>query len=186
MIIFLWQVVLADILRTDDISDLSDMTEGVLSKTLSDLESKSAHLHYQPQMDKEQVPLKFENDEVILEKIEQFKRRKANQLEDVDLTNSYQDFSYYEENLLKEYNSLPLESLPIAEFKRFSNEQETVVVIGGETEGVSQQAKKFTHSHLGQRVFIPLRRGIDSLNVASATSIILYELQKTFVSNEIK
>ncbi len=54
--------------------------------------------------------------------------------------------------------------------------EETVVVVGGESDGLSAAAKKFAHAHLGERLFVPLRNGINSLNVASAASVILFHI----------
>ena len=45
------------------------------------------------------------------------------------------------------------------------------MVIGGETEGISERAKKYAHENGGERLFIPLENGVDSLNVASAASM---------------
>ena len=53
-----------------------------------------------------------------------------------------------------------------------------VVVIGGETEGISDRAKKYAHENGGERLFIPLENGVDSLNVASAASVILFEISR--------
>ena len=55
---------------------------------------------------------------------------------------------------------------------------EVVVVIGGEAEGISDRAKKYAHENGGERLFIPLENGIDSLNVASAASVILFEISR--------
>ena len=59
-------------------------------------------------------------------------------------------------------------------------DQELVVVVGGETEGVSREAKMYTHSNLGERLFVPLKNEVDSLNVACAASVILFEIAKAF------
>ena len=52
------------------------------------------------------------------------------------------------------------------------------MVIGGEAEGISQRAKKYAHENGGERLFIPLQNGVDSLNVASAASVILFEISR--------
>jgi tRNA G18 (ribose-2'-O)-methylase SpoU len=61
-----------------------------------------------------------------------------------------------------------------------NNNFELVVVIGGETHGVSAAAYKFAHSNHGEKVFVPLRNNIESLNAASAASVIMFEIQKQF------
>ena len=52
------------------------------------------------------------------------------------------------------------------------------MVIGGETEGISERTKKYAHENGGERLFIPLENGVDSLNVASAASVILFEISR--------
>ena len=52
------------------------------------------------------------------------------------------------------------------------------MVIGGEAEGISDRAKKYAHENGGERLFIPLENGVDSLNVASAASVILFEISR--------
>ncbi|XP_065358877.1 rRNA methyltransferase 3, mitochondrial [Calliphora vicina] len=58
-----------------------------------------------------------------------------------------------------------------------------VVIIGGESHGVSEDAYRFmeTVGDRGKCLNIPLAQGIDSLNVASALTLILYELRKNIV-----
>eukprot|EP00094_Tigriopus_californicus_P001295 TCALIF_01255-PA protein Name:"Similar to RNMTL1 RNA methyltransferase-like protein 1 (Homo sapiens)" AED:0.31 eAED:0.31 QI:0/0.33/0.5/0.75/0.66/0.75/4/446/487 len=90
----------------------------------------------------------------------------------------YLDFSFNEPEILDEFQALPLITKEYHEFERFHNDQAIVVVIGGETQGISPQAIKFTHQYQGDRLYIPLRRSIESLNVASAASILLMEIQK--------
>lgn len=62
--------------------------------------------------------------------------------------------------------------------------EEVVVVVGGEAEGLSACAKKLAHTHLGERVFVPLRNGVDSLNVASAASVILFHIAEALEDKE--
>ena len=52
------------------------------------------------------------------------------------------------------------------------------MVIGGEAEGISQRAKKYAHESGGERLFVPLQNGVESLNVASAASVILFEISR--------
>uniref|UniRef100_A0ABK9NBV4 RNA 2-O ribose methyltransferase substrate binding domain-containing protein n=2 Tax=Glossina morsitans morsitans TaxID=37546 RepID=A0ABK9NBV4_GLOMM len=56
----------------------------------------------------------------------------------------------------------------------------SVVIIGGESHGVSTEAYQFmqTVGNRGRCLHIPVAEGIDSLNVASALTLILYELRK--------
>ncbi|XP_030387072.1 rRNA methyltransferase 3, mitochondrial [Scaptodrosophila lebanonensis] len=59
-----------------------------------------------------------------------------------------------------------------------------ILIIGGESHGVSEDAYKFMNSvgTKGRCVYIPLAAGIDSLNVASALTLILFELRRKLVS----
>ena len=105
---------------------------------------------------------------------------------------SYRDYSYFEKDLLDEYKSLPL---PIVTYDQFEvscglpendesqNNFGLVIVIGGETHGVSAEAYKFAHTHFGEKIFIPLRNSIESLNAASAASVIMFEIQKKVVAS---
>ncbi|KAM7355489.1 rRNA methyltransferase 3, mitochondrial [Cochliomyia hominivorax] len=58
-----------------------------------------------------------------------------------------------------------------------------VVIIGGESHGVSEEAYSFmqTVGSRGKCLNIPLAQGIESLNVASALTLILYELRKSII-----
>lgn len=54
----------------------------------------------------------------------------------------------------------------------------SVLVVGGETQGLSLQAHKLAVDCIGARVHVPANNGIDSLNTAIAASIILYEMRR--------
>lgn len=51
----------------------------------------------------------------------------------------------------------------------------TAIVIGGETHGLSLEAFQLAEKTAGQRLFIPVVPGVDSLNSAMAASILLFE-----------
>ncbi|KAI8041104.1 rRNA methyltransferase 3, mitochondrial [Drosophila gunungcola] len=55
-----------------------------------------------------------------------------------------------------------------------------LLIIGGESHGVSEEAYRFLNlvGHKGKCVYIPLAAGIDSLNVASALTLLLFELRR--------
>ena len=56
----------------------------------------------------------------------------------------------------------------------------TVIVIGGETQGISVHARKLAYSNYGQCVIIPMMADVESLNCSVAGSIVLYEASKQF------
>ena len=105
----------------------------------------------------------------------------------------YRDYSYFEKDLLDEYKKLPLQTVTYDQFEvscsfpendSAQNNFGLVIVIGGETHGVSGEAYKFAHSHFGEKVYIPLRNSIESLNAASAASVIMFEIQKKIVASQ--
>lgn len=55
---------------------------------------------------------------------------------------------------------------------------ELVLIIGGETHGVSQNSYKLVKSREGSRVNIPLNNGVDSLNSGMAMGIIAFEIKR--------
>jgi tRNA G18 (ribose-2'-O)-methylase SpoU len=176
------QVVLADLARGDDVSEQVVISEKDLSQKLSELEGRCKQVHFQEDYEKPVglESLAGEEEEVVSKRLDEVSVKPEDQHA------GYRDYSYYDEDILNEYASLPLVSRSYRQFERFNARQELVIVIGGETEGISEKAKKFTHANLGERLFIPIRSKIDSLNVVSATSIILFELQKSFPPECIK
>lgn len=102
----------------------------------------------------------------------------------------FRDYSYLEQELLEEYRSVPLPAVPYHQLELCPNQDDAkasldlVVVVGGETLGVSSAAYKFAHNNLGEKVFVPLMNGIESLNAASAASVIMFEIQKKFIERK--
>ena len=91
---------------------------------------------------------------------------------------------------MSQYQEIPLPTVPYNKFAVCGSSPEgrkdfeLVVVIGGETHGVSAEAYKFAHSNHGERIYIPLRNSIESLNAASAASVIMFEIQKKMLSQK--
>ncbi|XP_039747380.1 rRNA methyltransferase 3, mitochondrial [Pararge aegeria] len=63
----------------------------------------------------------------------------------------------------------------------FGNIQHVTLVIGGETEGISEDSYKFAASRNGLRLHIPLQQGVDSLNTGMAAAVIAFEIRKQFI-----
>lgn len=57
---------------------------------------------------------------------------------------------------------------------------ETVIVIGGETTGLSLEALALVRDKNGIRINIPMTNGVDSLNTGMALGIIAFEIKKQF------
>lgn len=57
-----------------------------------------------------------------------------------------------------------------------------IIVIGGETHGLSEDGYEFAQSRQGIRVNIPLSNGIESLNSATAVGILCFEAKKQMLN----
>ncbi|XP_041734315.1 rRNA methyltransferase 3A, mitochondrial [Coregonus clupeaformis] len=78
----------------------------------------------------------------------------------------------------EEYQSDSELSFPRVETKLYHEgwaQGNTGLVIGGETHGLSLEAVQLAERTAGQRLFIPVVPGVDSLNSAMAASILLFE-----------
>ena len=86
---------------------------------------------------------------------------------------------------MDEYKKLPLQTVTYDQFEvscsfpendSAQNNFGLVIVIGGETHGVSGEAYKFAHSHFGEKVYIPLRNfnvKFQSISVRGAKELLL-------------
>jgi len=90
---------------------------------------------------------------------------------------------YNNQELCDSYKSLPLETVHQRDLTDFPGFKEAVVVIGGETEGVSGQAHMFCHKHEGIKLHVPLRNNVNSLNVISAASIVLFTVRDALINS---
>lgn len=86
------------------------------------------------------------------------------------------DETYLDKDTVELYKRFPLSVKTYSEVDY--TEGEPVIIIGGETEGVSAAAYKLAYDRNGDRVFIPMMSGVNSLNSAVAATVILYEAQK--------
>lgn len=58
---------------------------------------------------------------------------------------------------------------------------ETVIIVGGETEGLSEKSFQLVSDTQGVRVNIPLNNGVESLNSGMALGIIAFEVKRQFL-----
>ncbi|KAK9504577.1 hypothetical protein O3M35_010882 [Rhynocoris fuscipes] len=64
----------------------------------------------------------------------------------------------------------------------YKNSKETVIVIGGETEGLSESVYRIANEFKGKAINIPLANNVESLNCVSAMSVILFEIKRQLCS----
>jgi len=95
------------------------------------------------------------------------------------------DDSYQDEKKLQAYKAAPIDQFKYTDITYYNDTDplwSSVVVIGGEAQGLSNQAFKLAHDFNGQRINIPLSYGVESLNSAVAASVILYEIKRQYES----
>lgn len=68
----------------------------------------------------------------------------------------------------------------------FSSLKHITLIIGGETEGISEKSYRLASSRNGLRLNIPLEKGVDSLNTGMATAVIAFEIKKQIIQGWIK
>ncbi|KAM8708123.1 hypothetical protein ACLKA7_015141 [Drosophila subpalustris] len=86
------------------------------------------------------------------------------------------------ENNLEKIENLNSTAIDYADLE--STGAHNILIIGGESHGVSEDAYKFMElvGNRGKCVYIPLASGIDSLNVASALTLLLFELRRKLIN----
>lgn len=72
-------------------------------------------------------------------------------------------------------NEIPMETYDAL---NYIGSEEMSLIIGGETEGISQAAYSFVHSKGGLRINIPLSNNVESLNSGTALGVLLFEIRR--------
>ncbi|KAJ8972548.1 hypothetical protein NQ314_000135 [Rhamnusium bicolor] len=60
----------------------------------------------------------------------------------------------------------------------FRDDNHIVLIVGGETEGISEESYKLASDFKGVRLKIPLSNKVDSLNAGTALGIIVFEIKR--------
>ncbi|XP_053375249.1 rRNA methyltransferase 3, mitochondrial-like isoform X1 [Mercenaria mercenaria] len=94
------------------------------------------------------------------------------------------DLSYKNFKVLSAYRKAPLGN-DLYDMVDYTDKH-AVLVISGETSGVSLPARKLAYDHYGGCVTIPMTGEVESLNCAVAGSIIMYEVAKQYRNSRIQ
>lgn len=86
------------------------------------------------------------------------------------------DRAYEDTEALQKAGQLSLKPVRYSDV-HLNPQEDVVVVVGGETCGVSREAHLYGLQNRGSRVFVPLSNQMDSLNVVSVVSIVLFQLR---------
>lgn len=70
-----------------------------------------------------------------------------------------------------------LQCLPYFQVE-YNKSDNIIIVVGGETEGLSEEVFKIARTFHGKALNIPLSNNIESLNCVSAVSVILFEIKR--------
>jgi len=76
-----------------------------------------------------------------------------------------------------------LSSIPVVPYFAvdYTNQSSLVLVIGGETEGVTFNAFRLARDRNGVRLNVPLSNNVESLNSGTALGIIVFEMKRQFL-----
>lgn len=83
------------------------------------------------------------------------------------------DVSKYRPSTVVPYDNIPLELI---------EGRNIILMLGGETHGISEDARNFAYKRNSKVVHIPLDPTCDSLNTSNALAIILFELRRKLTS----
>lgn len=77
-----------------------------------------------------------------------------------------------------------VETVPVVPYYGvdFTQSSHIVLIIGGETEGISEEGYKLTAQRNGVRLNVPLSNNMDSLNTGTALGVIAFEMKRQLLS----
>jgi len=100
-------------------------------------------------------------------------------LDETKLNKSSAETKLLVKQMISQFPIMPYNTLDFTQ-------KETVLIIGGETEGVNIESCKLLCNRNCVRINIPLTNGVDSLNVGIAVGVITYEMRRQFMIHNIK
>jgi tRNA C32,U32 (ribose-2'-O)-methylase TrmJ len=76
-----------------------------------------------------------------------------------------------------------LSSIPVVPYFAvdYTNQSSVILVVGGETEGLSINAFRLARDRYGVRLNVPLSNNVESLNSGTALGIIVFEMKRQFL-----
>lgn len=88
-----------------------------------------------------------------------------------------------DDNELQKLKDL-VDSIPVLPYYgvNFSESDHIVLIIGGETEGLSEDSYKLASERKGVRLNVPLSNNIDSLNSGTALGVIAFEIKRQLLT----
>jgi tRNA G18 (ribose-2'-O)-methylase SpoU len=77
-----------------------------------------------------------------------------------------------------------LSSIPVIPYfaVNYINQTPIILIVGGETEGLSINAFTLAHDRCGVRLNVPLSNNVESLNSGTALGIIVFEMKRQFLT----
>jgi len=94
------------------------------------------------------------------------------------------EVAYLDTDLCEEYKKIAVRSKSYSDFNIEPGFKEVVVVVGGESEGVSGAAYRFCHRLNGSRLHVPLYNKVECLNLVSAASVVLFRVQQALLESQ--
>ncbi|RVE54866.1 hypothetical protein evm_000633 [Chilo suppressalis] len=93
--------------------------------------------------------------------------------------------NYDQVEIIDDLQEMPIPVVPYYGVQ-YQDMKHITLIIGGETEGISEESYLFAAKGNGLRLNIPLQRGIDSWNTGMAAAIIAFEIRKQFLETWTK
>lgn len=167
------------------LADSNQVTEEYMQSLSGTLEA-AAQIEQLKQMDGKILDLETVDDSVNVSELteshaedsdEEYEILSKEEQKELDKKDD-EDSSYRNFDVLNVYRKAPL----AVEFYDNVNytDKHAVLLISGETSGLSLPARKLAYDHYGACVRIPMEAEVESLNCAVAGSIIMYEIAKQY------